>query len=202
MNAKTKSEKAEARAGVQRERILVAAQQCFIEHGFHAASMAAIAETAQMSVGLIYRYFESKNAIILAIVEQQLILLREEIRLNNRPDLPTLLTDNYGRSAAEGRRGMSPALVLEISAEATRDPQIAAALDDFDVAMRQALRDWLARSRKEDGLGLPDELASARALILQCLIEGLKLRETREPHLDRGLLLNALRDSVPLLLKP
>ena len=29
------------RAEVQRERILCAAQKCFIEHGFHAASMAS-----------------------------------------------------------------------------------------------------------------------------------------------------------------
>ena len=60
------------RAEAQRERILCAAQKCFIEHGFHAASMANIAETAQMSAGLMYRYFENKNAIVLAIVQRQL----------------------------------------------------------------------------------------------------------------------------------
>ena len=41
--------------------ILDAAKKCFIEHGFHAASMANIAETAGMSPGLIYRYFENKE---------------------------------------------------------------------------------------------------------------------------------------------
>ena len=41
-----RSSKAEARTQAQRERILQAAQQCFIEHGFHAAGMAKIAETA------------------------------------------------------------------------------------------------------------------------------------------------------------
>ena len=33
----------------QRERILEAATRCFIQHGFHAASMATISETAEMS---------------------------------------------------------------------------------------------------------------------------------------------------------
>ena len=55
------------RAEVQRERILCAAQKCFIEHGFHAASMANIAAAAQMSAGLMYRYFENKSAIVRAI---------------------------------------------------------------------------------------------------------------------------------------
>src|SRR3546814_7429913 len=70
-NAGGTASKAELRTLAQRERILCAAQKCFVEHGFHAASMASIAETAEMSAGLIYRYFENKNAIILAIVERR-----------------------------------------------------------------------------------------------------------------------------------
>ena len=56
------------RAARQRERILEAAEKCFIESGFHAASMAHIADTAGISAGLIYRYFESKSAIVRAII--------------------------------------------------------------------------------------------------------------------------------------
>jgi len=55
-----------ARAAKQRERILDAAEACFIRHGFHAASMAHIAQTADMSAGLIYRYFDGKAAIVKA----------------------------------------------------------------------------------------------------------------------------------------
>ena len=190
-----------ARVEAQRKRILDAAQHCFIEHGFHGASMASIAETADMSAGLIYRYFENKSAIILAIVEEQLVLLREEISLSDRPDLPTLIADNYARSCG-ARRGMNAALLLEISAEATRDPQIAAALDDYDATVRQALCDWLARDPESGGHGLPAGLAPRRALMLQCLFEGLKLRETREPGLDRGLLLAALQDVMPGIVEP
>jgi hypothetical protein len=38
--------------------------------------------------------------------------------------------------------------------------------------------------------------------MLQCLFEGLKLRETREPGLDRGLLLAALQDVMPGIVEP
>ncbi|TKS53967.1 TetR/AcrR family transcriptional regulator [Luteimonas yindakuii] len=200
MNARPRSEKAEARAEAQRKRILDAAQHCFIEHGFHGASMAAIAETAQMSAGLIYRYFESKSAIILAIVEEQLVLLRADIGRNTCPDFAVIMTNEYGRSYRPEGRGMNAALLLEISAEATRDPQIAAALDDYDTTVRDALHDWLTRAREAGGHALADDAARRRALMLQCLIEGLKLRETREPGLDRALLFAALQDVVPRLL--
>src|SRR5690606_6076603 len=190
-----------ARVEAQRKRILDAAQQCFIEHGFHGASMASIAESAGNSARPTYRHFENKSAIILAIVEEQLVLLREEISLNDQPDLPQLMTDNYARTCGAAR-GMNAALLLEISAEATRDAQIAAALDDYDKAVRQALCDWLARGQDAGGYGLSPQLARQRALVLQCLFEGLKLRETREPGLDRALLLDALRDVVPRVLAP
>ena len=158
MNTKNEpTSKAQDRAEMQRNRILDAAQHCFIEHGFHAASMASIADTAGMSAGLIYRYFENKSAIILAIVDRQLQLhlLRDDIRLNRRIDLPAEMAQNYGRSGAREGKGRNAALLLEISAEATRDPQVAAALDHFDVTLRGALVDWLTRDRSAGGHALP-----------------------------------------------
>lgn len=201
MNGKSVSAKAEARIEAQRERILSASQESFIEHGFHAASMASIAEKAGMSAGLIYRYFANKNAIILAIVQRQLDLLRNDIQLNRQIDLSTELVQNYGRPCPHEGHGMNAALLLEMSAEATRDPQIAAALDHFDATLRGALHDWLSRGPEAGGHSLPQDLVPARALILQCLVEGLKVRETREPGLDRALLATALQEFVPLLLK-
>jgi hypothetical protein len=97
---------------------------------------------------------------------------------------------------------MNAALLLEISAEATRDPTVAAALDEFDTTLRAGLIEWLTRPRDTGGQGLPAEVAPPRALLLQCLVEGLKVRETREPDLDRELLAAAVGEFVPLLLKP
>jgi AcrR family transcriptional regulator len=68
--------------------------------------MANIAEAAGMSAGLIYRYFDSKNAIILAITERQLQESRE------------------GIAALHADASMG--------ALATRDPQMAEALAGSD----------------------------------------------------------------------
>src|SRR5689334_7761613 len=97
MSAIKSTVKAEARTQAQRERILSAARKCFVEYGFHAASMASIAETAEISIGLIYRYFEGKNEIIVAIIEQQLTLLRADLALlDNSVDLAARLSESCG----------------------------------------------------------------------------------------------------------
>jgi AcrR family transcriptional regulator len=204
MSEPTNVTRAEARVEAQRERILVAAQKCFVERGFHGASMANIAETAGMSAGLIYRYFAGKSEIILAIVQHQLELLLHDVQLNRKVDMVAEMIGSFGgtRACASDRRGMNPALLLEMSAEATRDPTIAAALDSFDTVLRTVLSEWLSDSPENGGCGLPAELAPPRALMLQLLFEGLKVRETREPELDRALLAKALQEFVPLLLKP
>src|SRR3546814_11085391 len=85
--------------------------------------MASIAETAEMSAGLIYRYFENKNAIILAIVERQLQLLSEDIRLDRQVDLATDKARNYGNSGTGEGRGMGAERLLEMSADRERAGQ-------------------------------------------------------------------------------
>ena len=195
--------KAEARTQAQRERILNAAQQCFVEHGFHAASMANIAETAEMSAGLIYRYFESKNEIIVAIIERQLEFLHAELaQLDDSVDLSTRFAEGCSGCGPGKIPGLSPALILEMSAEATRNTQIAAALAAFDAAVRTDIVDLLTRSKEHGGYGLSKDIAPARALMVQCLVEGLKVRATREPGIDKNILKSALDEVLSVLLSP
>lgn len=193
MSEPSQSAKSEARTQAQRERILAAAQSCFVQSGFHAASMAMIAETAGMSPGLIYRYFESKNSIILAIIEQQLEVVRGKIRqLRASSDLAEGIVDHFEEHDTGSRHSMSSALFLEMSAEATRDLQIAEALRRYDDAVCAELIEWLGRSERRGGHGLPAPVACERVLMLVCLLEGLKIRKARDPGLDRNLLRRAL----------
>lgn len=191
----------ESRADRQRDRILCAAQRCFVEHGFHAASMAKIAETAGMSPGLIYRYFHGKNEIILAIIERQLAERQEDIALlRGATDLvsgPVEIFEQW----RDGNPGIfNAALFLEMSAEATRDPRIAEAVREADLASRKSFREWMSRSVEQGGLGMPEELTETRAIILECLYEGLAIRAVREPDLDLETLRKALAECLPMLL--
>src|SRR3546814_14831985 len=53
----------------RRDQVLDAAEACFRREGFHAASVNRIAAEAGMSVGHLYRYFDSQDEIILALFE-------------------------------------------------------------------------------------------------------------------------------------
>ena len=196
-SGKTRSE---SRTEAQRERILAAARACFVQHGFHAASMATIAETADMSPGLIYRYFESKNAIILTIIERQLEVVRHKIRqLHASSDLVEGIIAHFEEHDTGDENSMSSALFLEMSAEATRDPQISAALRRFDDTVRSELAEWVGRSEHRGGFGLPAGVACERVLMLLCVLEGLKVRKARDPGLDRKLLRRSLDFAIESL---
>jgi AcrR family transcriptional regulator len=188
------------RAKAQRERILIAAQHCFVKYGFHAASMANIAEAAKMSAGLIYRYFPNKSAIVLAIIERQTEIELEDIRaLGASVDLTEALVDAFANwsKPQPDMRMVNAALFLETSAEATRDEQIAQALRQADELCCAEFRAYLARPVAEGGLGMSPELAHRRSLVFLCLIEGLTVRAARDPELDLDLLRRALAEVMP-----
>jgi AcrR family transcriptional regulator len=51
----------------KRAAIMKAAMELIVEHGFHGAPTAMIAERAGVAIGSIYRYFENKEAVIIAV---------------------------------------------------------------------------------------------------------------------------------------
>ena len=103
-------------------RILDAAERCFIEHGFHAASMADITTTAGMSAGLLYRYFNGKNQIVQAIIERHLETdgCQAMGAIHTCADFTREALERYERWRRRDDPGMNAALMLELSAEAAR----------------------------------------------------------------------------------
>jgi len=187
----------------QRERILVAAQHCFVKYGFHAASMANIAEAAGMSAGLIYRYFPNKNAIVLAIIERQSEIELEDIRaLSASMDPVEALMEcfvEWSRPRPD-MRIMNAALFLETSAEATRDKQVAKAIHHADELACTEFVQWLEKPAEQGGIGMSSSISERRSLALMLLIEGLAVRAARDPKLDVQLLREALAEMVPRLM--
>jgi AcrR family transcriptional regulator len=54
----------------KRDEIMQAALELIAEHGFHGAPMAMVADRAGVGAGTIYRYFESKDALIAEIFNE------------------------------------------------------------------------------------------------------------------------------------
>lgn len=193
--------KAREHADAQRHRILDAAEHCFIEHGFHAASMANISEKARMSAGLIYRYFENKNAIILAIIERQLQERRADIStLQTTCELAERIVDLFRAWIKRDGSVMNAALFLEMSAEATREPQIARALANADLLNRRDFLSWFKKTAEDQGAKVTEAELQQRSFALQCFVEGLAIRAVREPDTDPAMVIESMKLFLPHLL--
>lgn len=77
-----------------KERILAAALKIFGEKGYHPATMAEIAEEANVGKGTLYWYFSSKEELFSGIIEQMIqtinLELRSVLEANEQP-FPDLL---------------------------------------------------------------------------------------------------------------
>src|ERR1700736_3694246 len=111
--------------------ILDAAVACFAKRGFHQASMHDISAEAGISVGLIYRYFQNKEAVIAAMADRhkkqiQEILERARQAPNLRESLETLFTAHCGETEPQ----VTAAFVVDLFAEASRNPHVAELVGD------------------------------------------------------------------------
>ena len=140
----------------RRQQIVDAARARFGEHGFARTSMPDLVEASGLSIGAIYRYFTSKDEIIVAICEQA------------SQALPTELTGPAVREFLEsirlraGRDGHAR-LIAQIYAEAAVSPPLA------DIVQRQlaALRDAVAGLLTDRPLA--EAAATAEAFTALCV---------------------------------
>lgn len=180
--------KSELRAQVQRTRILDAARTCFAERGFHAASIAAIAEAAGMSQGLIYRYFTNKAAIVHAIVDEQRQGRGEALAgiasCHALVDMVMSKLERWRERGGTFDREFDPILFLEITTEATRDPEVAAVLSENEQAVWCDLSDVIRRDALASGKALDEAQVQQRTVALRCVVDGAILNWIRDPSMD------------------
>ena len=84
-----------AHAAQMRERIMAGAQHAFAGSGYRGTSVPAIARDAGVSVGLIYRYFSSKEELFLSVCQQS-----SEAQLNELSALLAQIEDPRTRLRA------------------------------------------------------------------------------------------------------
>lgn len=155
----------------RRTQVLEAAQCCFRTEGFHGASMSRIASAAGMSVGQIYRYFDSKEAIIAEFVARD--LEASVLGLSALPAAPEGQFETMLEVARERAAPEAMALWLEVLAEAARNPRVAAMVRDADAQLRARIAETLSRPP----VGPLDRAeAFARAELICTLFEGSLVR--------------------------
>jgi AcrR family transcriptional regulator len=74
-----RKEPKQARARATREAILAAAAQILVQEGLEAATTNYIAQRAGVSIGSLYQYFPSKEAVIFALVERHVQKMQRQL---------------------------------------------------------------------------------------------------------------------------
>jgi TetR/AcrR family transcriptional regulator, repressor for uid operon len=132
----------------RRRQILDAAMVCFAKRGFHQASMHDISAEAGISVGLIYRYFENKEAVISAMADQHKTQIQEVLeRARQAPNLLESLEILFtAHCCSENTPEVTSAFVVDLFAEASRNNRVADLVRDVSKTTMDGVADLIARS--------------------------------------------------------
>jgi AcrR family transcriptional regulator len=166
----------------RRTQILDAAVVCFAKHGFHQASMHDISAEAGISVGLIYRYFENKEAVISAMADRHKKEIHEVVeRARQAPTLLEALEILFTAHCCEESPKVQSAFVVDLYAEAARNPQIAELVRDVLQTAMDGVTDVIARSpeAKSAAHGLkPHEISE----LIFAVARGMLMRDVLQPQ--------------------
>ena len=189
------------RANTRRRQVLDAAESCFSRRGFHGASMAEISKAAGMSAGHIYNYFDSKDAIIAAFVEQNMERVSDMMQdLAQQEDPLQALIDNAGERVLESMDPKVWMMPLEIYSEASRNPLIAAMLQCADRRSRQLFLSIVRNARIKRGLPAGEDMLDGRIDTLIALFQGLPVRVVHNPDVKIEPLVAGFRVALTALL--
>jgi TetR/AcrR family transcriptional repressor of uid operon len=165
----------------RRTQILDAAMVCFAERGFHQASMHDISAEAGISVGLIYRYFQNKDAVISAMADRHKKEIQTVLeRARQAPSLLESLEILFTAHCCENEPRVTSAFVVDLYAEAARNPGIADLVRDVLQTAMDGVTDLIAHSpeAKNAAHGLaPNEQAE----LIFAVARGMLMRDVLQP---------------------
>ncbi|HWM23846.1 MAG TPA: TetR/AcrR family transcriptional regulator [Chthoniobacterales bacterium] len=166
----------------RREQILRAAMICFAKRGFHQTSMHDISAEAGISVGLIYRYFENKDAVISAMAEEHKREIHEVLeRARLAPSLLEAFEIIFTWDCCDNAPHVVSAFVVDLFAEAGRNPGVADLVRDVARTAMDGVTDLIARSPEANHLPYdlqPREIAE----MIFAVNDGMLMRDVLTPN--------------------
>ncbi|MGJ3264950.1 MAG: TetR/AcrR family transcriptional regulator [Salinarimonas sp.] len=186
----------------RRAAILNAAELCFARAGFHRTTMQDIAAAAGMSVGNLYRYFASKDAVIIALGERDRTeVARDFAMLDDAEDFLAAFRA-IGEKHLRAVPATRSAICLEIWAEATRNAVFAEITRAFETEVTGRLERAFALAQARGAIRSKAD-PRALAITVGTLADGLFVRRAvsqsfdAEAEIDRVLaLIGALLDGA------
>lgn len=162
-----RTERARAQREERRAQILDAALEVFAAKGYHAASISDLVDACGVARGTFYQYFESKNDVFVALLDELLIRFRGSIRgvdlsADAAPvQLQLVATLSRILTAAESSRALATILFREaVGLDADIDGRIVG----FEAALHAYVKTSLDRGI-EFGLLVPHDSEVVATLI-------------------------------------
>lgn len=165
----------------RKQQILSAASAVFAEKGYQRATTREIAERANLSEGLIYSYFESKDHLLLAILEKLADAGKDEI-LTDEED--TTLRQDVLKKTLQIRHGfldeLEPMMQATMGEAITnshfREHYVDLLVNPALETMEREIRNWVGKGEIKD----TDPMAASRFLLAE-IIGLFFLRAIHEP---------------------
>ncbi|GAA4602759.1 AcrR family transcriptional regulator [Actinoplanes octamycinicus] len=178
----------EAHLAARRQQILDAAVRCFARNGFHQTSMQDVIKEAELSVGAFYRYFKSKNELIMAIATTKIGevtgTLDHLLALDPMPPLPVFLDEVITMVETALNADQTVRIAVQVWGEATYDDEVAAVVREVYGRIRERM--VRAAERAQTAGQLPaDADASGIGAAVFGLIQGYILQSVLIGNLDR-----------------
>jgi AcrR family transcriptional regulator len=149
-----------------RARLLDAAEDVFIERGFHATSVDEVAERAGFSKGAVYSNFESKDELFLAVLDRRVdsraLAIEGKIATNQPLEAQAVEAGAAFFSVFLEQKAWS-LLLMEFATYAARHPQLRERFDARNQRIRDAMVDLIDSHLDALGLEVPlptDQLAA------------------------------------------
>jgi AcrR family transcriptional regulator len=134
--------RAASQRAARRHQILDAAKHVFADAGYHGASIHAIIERAEIARGTFYLYFESKEAVFGALLDEAMTELRRRIvRIDTGPGArpPKDQLNDSLASLLEFIVSDRPLASVLLSSSSTPDAEAAARLAAFYTEVRSVI---------------------------------------------------------------
>lgn len=183
---------------MRRQRIVDAAWRRLATNGYHETTVDEVCNEAGVSKGAFYGYFQTKQDLFLALLEEETDALngvaselaRMEIsgaeRVRRFVQAMLEVGDDPGRVQ----------LRADLWSELAGDPVVRARFAETVERRRSVLRQWITRSIDAGDLGIDQRRANALASILIAMADGLMLHRALDPKGFRWPNIRAVLDAL------
>ncbi|MGW0180694.1 TetR/AcrR family transcriptional regulator [Nocardia sp. NPDC003345] len=172
----------------RRQQILDAARVCFVRKGFHQSSMQDVFTESGLSAGAVYRYFKSKDELVMALattaagdIRTRMLEIIEGDPLPTPAELIAHLTEwIHGQSGPDGRIRLAP----QAWSLALTDEQAAVPVRETLGGIRSMWHEYAGRMRAAGWLPADSDLDAVAAALFG-LLPGFVLQHLLMGDLDR-----------------